>query len=304
LHVWGEPRVVAREAARYGTTAFLTTLGPSSAPSLRAAVAARVSTGSASGAACLGLHLEGPFVNPACAGALPRRAMRPPTVGELERLAQAARGCLRLLTLAPELRGATEAIRWCRRHRVAVSLGHSAADAATATRAVEAGAQAVTHIFNGMRPLHHRAPSLLDAALLDPRLTVMVIADGVHVSAEALRLLVRAKGPARVALVTDSIRHAGWDVVRRRGAFYRRDGTLAGSDLTMMRAVRNTVKLAGVSLAQAVQMAGAVPAGLLGLGRSRGTLEAGKRADLVAFDRNFRVLLTIVGGTIVHDRLH
>ena len=131
----------------------------------------------------------------------------------------------------------------------------------------------------------------------------MVIADGVHVSPTALQLLFRAKGADRVALVTDSVRfqRKTWGLLQRGGAYYDRHGTLAGSTLTMIQAVRNAVKLAEASLIDAVRMASEVPARLLG-DRSRGALEVGKRADVVAFDRNFRILLTLVDGRIVYDR--
>lgn len=303
LHVWGEPARVAREAVRYGTTAFLTTLGPAAEATLAREVGerARVRTG---GAECAGVHLEGPFLNPARGGVLPRRGMRAPTVRELARLWRAASGRVRLVTLAPELRGARDAIAWCRRHRIVVSLGHSDADAASARRAVDAGAAAVTHVFNGMRPFHHRQPSLLDVALTDPRLTAMVIADGVHVSATALRLLLRAKGAASIALVTDAVRSQAkaWGLQRRGGAHYDARGVLAGSGLTMIDAVRNMVRLVGASLEEAVRMASEVPARLLGLARERGALEVGTRADLVAFDKNFRVQMTIVNGHMVYQR--
>jgi N-acetylglucosamine-6-phosphate deacetylase len=321
LHIWGGQEAISREAARHGTTAFLSTLGPDSPERLREELGGRCEWAIGEGAACLGVHLEGPFVNPRRGGALPRRWMRPPTERELQALAQA--GCLKLITIAPELPGALEAVRWCRRHGIAVSLGHSEADAAAALHATDAGASAVTHVFNGMRAFHHREPSLLDIALTDPRLTAMVILDGVHVSPFAFRLLLRAKGASRVALVTDSIRHQEWDVVLRRvhpsgparadagaggtrggwaeGAYYTKAGTLAGSRLTMMRAVRNAAMSGGASLADAVRMASATPAALLGL-RDRGSLEAGLRADLVVFDRNFHVRLTLVGGRIVYQR--
>jgi N-acetylglucosamine-6-phosphate deacetylase len=227
--------------------------------------------------------------------------MRRPTSGELGRLARAARQRLKLLTIAPELPGALEAIRWCLRHGIAASLGHSVASAADAQRAVDAGARAVTHVFNGMPPMHHRRASLLEVALTDGRLTTMVIADGVHVGAEALRLLLQVKRPERIALVTDSIRRQGWPVTLRGGAYYLKDGTLAGSALTMIRAVRNAVALGGVSLLDAVRMASEVPARLLG-DRTRGALAVGKRADLVAFDKQFRVLLTMVAGRVVDQR--
>ena len=299
VHVWGEPATIARESPKGGTTAFLTTLGPALSKTLVNRIAERVQCRASTGAACLGIHLEGPFVNPACGGALPRRGMRAPTIPELKRLLLAAQGRLRLVTMAPELPGALEAIRWCRTHGVAVSLGHSEAASSMALRAVEAGAKAVTHVFNGMRPLSHRAPTLIDVALTDPRVTTMVIADGIHVSPRAFQLLVHAKGVERIALVTDSIRYQGWKAIARGGAFYTTTGVLAGSNLTMMRAVRNAVEFASLPVLEAVRMASEVPARLLGLERSRGSLTVGKRADLVVFDRRFRVLLTMVGGRIV-----
>ena len=303
LHVWGEPGAVSRESARGGATAFLTTLGPEPPTQLARDEAERARAGPLPGAECLGLHLEGPFLNPIRGGVLPKRHMRSPSLSELVRLWRASCGRLRLITLAPERPGALAAIRWCQRHRVVASLGHSDAELAEAVRAADAGASAVTHIFNGMRPLHHRIPSLVDAALTDVRLTAMVIADGVHVSAAALRLLLRAKGPERVALVTDSVRgeRHRWKLRMRRGAFYAPDGTLAGSSLTMIGAVRNAVRLGGASLTDAVRMAAETPARLLGL-RDRGVLAVGKRADVVVFDGEYRVWLTIVNGQVVYQR--
>ena len=304
LHVWGEPASVARDAARHGTTAFLTTLGPAPANQLLDDVATRAEMCVEGGAECLGIHLEGPFLNPARGGVLPRRGMRAPAVREIERLWRASRGRVRLITLAPELRGAREAIGWCRRHRIVVSLGHSDADATSAQRAVDAGASAVTHAFNGMRPFHHRQPGLLDVALADPRLTTMVIADGVHVSPAALRLLVREKGAVGVALVTDSVRGQAdaWKLRWRGGAYVDRRGVLAGSGLTMIDAVRNMVRLGGASVLDAVRMASEVPARLLGLSRERGSLEVGKRADLVVFDEQFRVRFTMINGNMLYRR--
>jgi len=299
LHVWGDPVTVSRYFAAHGTTAFLSAIGPEPSSKTGARLDALQQLKAWPGAACLGAHLEGPFLNPKRGGALPKRWMRRPTTASLNALA--ARGGIRMLTLAPELPGAMQAIRWCRGKGIIASLGHTDADARTAARAVAAGARAVTHVFNAMRPFHHRAPSLLEVALTDPRLTTMVILDQVHVSAVALRLLVRTKGPERIVLVTDSIRHEGWDVRQRRGAYYLKSGTLAGSGLTMMRAVRHAVEQGGVTVAEAVRMASEVPARLL-RDRSRGKIAAGSRADVVVFDSKFQVRLTVVGGRIVYER--
>jgi N-acetylglucosamine-6-phosphate deacetylase len=298
LHLWGDPAIVSRLAARGGTTAFLTTFGPEPPGALLKRLDTfNVKRLTLNGAECLGVHLEGPFLNPRRGGALPARHMRPPRAAEVSRLARA--GGVRLMTLAPELPGALEIIRRCRHYGIVASLGHSDAGADAARAAIGAGAAAVTHIFNGMRPFHHRDAGLVGTALTEPRLTAMVIADGVHVTSAALRVLLRAKSPARVALVTDNVEQAGWSLARRRGALYDRRGTLAGSCLTMMQAVRNSIALGGAALAEAVRMASAVPAQLLG-DRARGRLNRGARADLVAFDAQFRVRLTVVGGRVVY----
>lgn len=301
LHVWGDPRLVAEDAVAHGTTAFLTTLGPAPQKQLIRHVQERADRLMAEGAACLGIHLEGPYVSPNRAGALPKRWMRPAQISELEALVKASQGRIKLVTLAPNLAQANQAIRWLAQRKIIVSLGHSEADAATAKEAVKAGASGVTHIFNGMKPFHHRSPSLVDVALLDDRLTAMVIADGIHTSPEALKLLFRVKPVARIALVTDSIRRQGWDVVLRRGAYYRKNGTLAGSRINMMEAVRNAVEFGGASLADAVCMASEVPARLLGMERLRGSLSVGKQADLVVFDKGYQVQLTLVAGKIVYE---
>lgn len=302
LHIWGDPVVVSEDAAHGGTTAFFTTLGPEPAGPLAREVARRAAITYWPGAECVGIHLEGPYVNPVRAGALPKGSLRWPSVRELDKLARVAKGRIRMVTLAPELPGALEAIRWCHRHGVVASLGHSAAGYEDAIAATDAGARAVTHVFNGMPPLNHHQPGLIDAALTEARLTGMLIADGVHVSPHAMRLLLKAKGPGGVVLVTDSIRRQGWKVVQHKNAYYLRGHRrLAGSALTMLQAVRNTVMLAGASVSNAVTMASAVPARLAGL-HSRGTLAVGRRADLTAFDRRFAPVVTVVGGHVCYER--
>ncbi|HEX9779687.1 MAG TPA: amidohydrolase family protein [bacterium] len=295
LHVWGDPERLARELPAQGTTAFLIGIGPEPPKVFRAR---RRVTGPPSGARCLGAHCEGPFLSPARPGTLPARWMRRPAGADLNAMARLG---ARIVTLAPERPGALEAIRWLRRRRIVVSLGHSDADAETAERAAAAGARAVTHVFNGMRPFHHRAPGLIDAALADPRLTAMVIADGHHVSASALALLLRQKGWRGTALVTDSVRavQQAWRLTFNGGVYRDARGVLAGSALAMMRAVRNAVELGGASVEDAVRMAAETPARLLGETR-RGAIAPGRRADLVVLDERLRVCLTIIGGEAVY----
>ena len=301
LHLWGEPRRVAREEAKTGTTSFLTAIGPEPPERLVNRLVQLDMTPDPRGARCLGVHLEGPFLNPLRAGALASRWLRPPTSRELRQIAQHAGANLRLITIAPELPRGIEAIRWCARHRIVVSIGHSDANAEVTQRAVKAGASVVTHVFNGMRPLHHRDPGLLGEVLTDDRLSAMVILDGVHVDPTTFQLLARCKGPEGVVLATDSVRHQHHlRASRAGGAYYLKSGILAGSRLTMITAVRNATVFGQIPLADAIRMASLNPARVIDESHRLGSLEAGKRADLVVFDKRFRVSLTMVGGRIVY----
>ncbi|MBI3087999.1 MAG: N-acetylglucosamine-6-phosphate deacetylase [Candidatus Omnitrophica bacterium] len=297
LHVWGEPDDIAQDAVQHGTTGFLAAIGPESPQGLVNHLVQFNGSLRTGGATCLGVHLEGPFLNPLRAGALAGRWLRPPARRELGQLAKFGGKRLRLMTLAPELPGALDAVRWGARRGLVVSLGHTDASDFIARQAVQAGARAVTHIFNGMRPLHHRGVGLLGEALTNDALTAMVILDGVHLDPRVFRLLVRCKGVERLVLATDSIRHhRPKGAALFRGAYYLQGGMLAGSNLTMIDAVRNAVAFGGVSVAEAVRMASLNPARLIGEGDRAGSLQIGKRADLVVFDDRFRVALTLVAG--------
>ena len=303
LHVWGPPTILSRELVKQGTTAFLASLGPSEPERLLSELETLASIRAhVAGARCLGAHLEGPFVNPARGGALPRRSMRPAHPRELRQLAR-YRDHIRMMTLAPELPGAIEAIRWCRRNGITASLGHTDADARIAEHAAAAGATAVTHLFNGMRGFHHREPGLLGWALTDPRLQAMVIPDGVHTDPLALRVAAASKGRGGVVLVTDSIQRqsAPRYGLKRHEAFYTAEGALAGSALRMNRAVWNAMRFGKLSLSDAVGMASANPARLIGRS-DLGRLAPGARADLVILDARLGVRMTIVGGSIVYKR--
>ena len=316
LHVWGDPSTLAREVVAGGCTAFVSAIGPETPEALidrlekiggrgRGSDRAARANGDAGagGARWLGAHLEGPFVNPAMAGALPKRWMRPPVAKELRQLGRHA-SRIRMVTMAPELAGAIPAIRWMRKSGILVSLGHSQADAATTQRAVDAGASIVTHLFNGMRPFHHREPGLVGIALTDPRIHAMVILDGAHIGREAFNVALRCKGANRLILVTDSIRyeHEGRHVDPSSGA-YVLDGksTLAGSRLTMIEAVRRAVEFARIPVSDAIRMASLNPARLVGRAADLGSLEIGKRADLIVFDSKFQLGLTLVGGVPIQS---
>lgn len=298
-----------------GVTAYLPTLITGPPEQLRGALrwwhdAARDGSGPSAraGPRVLGLHVEGPFLSPAYAGAHPAEHLRPPDAGELERMLDGAGGLVKLLTLAPELPGADRLIALARRRRVLVSAGHTDATYEQARAAFRAGLRMVTHLFNAMRPMHHREPGIVGAALEDDRVTAGLIADMVHVHPAMVKMAIERKGWKRVALVTDAVAAAGEADDRRRirssvlagravsvsDAPRLPTGTLAGSLLTLAAAVRNVTSL-GVPLRDAVLMASAVPASLLGRS-DLGRIVPGARADLVLFDRSLRVRAVYVAG--------
>jgi N-acetylglucosamine-6-phosphate deacetylase len=228
------------------------------------------------------VHLEGPFLSTP-------GAHRPELLAavDLDWLARLP-SLVRLVTLAPELPGAIDAIRLLAGRGVLVALGHTHASPDAVDAATTAGARLVTHLFNAMSGLHHREPGVAGAALADDRLACSLIADLVHVEPGALKIAFRALGPERAVLVTDAVAWRGssvgpLQVHMASGAPRLADGTLAGSALTMDQAIRNVVDRCGVSLADAVAAGSTVPAHLLGLD-DRGAISVGRRADFVALD--------------------
>lgn len=241
-----------------------------------------------------GVHLEGPFLG-AVPGAHPPEHIGPPELDFCSRLAP----LVRLMTLGPEQPGACEAIAGLVRRGVVVALGHTAATAEQMRAAAAAGATLVTHLFNAMAPFHHRSPGPAGVALADPRLTVSLIADGHHVHLDALAAAMAAKGPNRWVLVSDATawrtgRLGDRPIALVDGAPRLADGTLAGSALTMDRAVRVAVA-AGAELSAALRAASTTPARLLALA-DRGSIRVGTRADLVALSYDLEVEATFAGG--------
>jgi len=309
-----EIRSYARWVVSRGVTGFLVTLVGASLSQMKRWLAAAVAAGEgvdASAARLVGVHLEGPFVNPARRGALPAEGLRPPDVAEFLALAEAAQGRLKVITLAPELPGAAGIVAAARHRGVVVSMGHTDATYEQALEAIEWGVRQATHCFNGMRPFHHRDPGCLGAILSSPRLSAELIADGVHVHPGAMALLLAAKGPQGTILVTDGIAAAGLgdgayslagEAIQVRGsAASLPDGTLAGSVATMDQALRNIAQLGLAPLGEAVRMASTSPAAALGLGQRLGRIAPGFAADLVALDERLKVAMTFVGGQPSYD---
>ena len=262
------------------------------------------SNGDAVQARPLGIHLEGPFLSHKRRGVHPLQYLVEPTLAIFERLWQAARGKVRMMTIAPELPGALEVIAEAARRKVCVSIGHSDAELDAARAAVRAGARHATHTFNAMRPLDHRDPGILAEVLTDTRLTADIIADGIHVAPEVVQLFLHAKGIEGAVLITDATAAAGMpDGIYQLGPMQvevkdgrcTMDGKLAGSVLTMDSAVRNVTKFAGWSLQDAVRAATLNPAGAAGLAQA-GKLVPGAEANLVVLSPDGKVRQTFARG--------
>ncbi len=301
---------MAEVLPRFGCTSFLPTVITAPIERLEEAAASvdEAMGMPSSGARILGTHMEGPFINPDRSGAHHKPFIIPPSVETFERIRQAGGNSLRLLTLAPELAGADDVIEAARRHGICVSIGHSNATPSQISHAAETGASLATHLFNAMAQMGSRDPGTVGGVLVNGRLSASVIADGVHVDPVSLEVAVRAKGVERIVLITDGMPPIGTNadtfvldgetIEVHNGACYRPDGVLAGSALTMDRAVRNMHLLVGTRLIDAVRMASLNPARVLGVADRTGSLEPGKDADIVIIDRQVDVVMTMVGGEI------
>jgi N-acetylglucosamine-6-phosphate deacetylase len=255
----------------------------------------------------LGIHVEGPFLSHARSGAHLPLQLLPPTLEVFNQMWDAAEGRIRVLTIAPELEGALELIGNASRRGVCVSMGHSNASLPEALAGIRAGARHATHCFNAMRPFDHRDPGLLGAILSDRMLTADIIVDGLHVDPLVVDLFMRAKGVDSAVLITDGISATGMpDGTYRLGSYEvqvcggrcESHGKLAGSVLTLDRAVRNAMEFARLSFPQALRMATLNPACVLGIERRKGMLEAGADADVAVFSPTGKMLRAIVGGVI------
>lgn len=306
---------VCRFHAAHGTTSLLPTTRTLGLPELKEALRrlARYSEApDPAGAAMLGIHMEGPYLNEHYKGAQRADLLRTPSLHELEELIEAAGlAPLRLVTLAPELPGAAPLVEYLAARGIIVSAGHSGASYEQMLQAADCGVRHVTHGFNGLPGLHHREPGLLGAVLLDERITVEVILDLHHVHPAAVQLLLRTKSTRGVALITDAMRAAGLpdgtyasaggrSVEVRQGIVRLPSGVLAGSTLTMNRAVKHAVEAMGLTLPEAAEAAALTPARILGEAQRKGSIALGKDADLAIVEPStYQVQATVVRGRII-----
>ena len=307
---------VTTTVAQFGTTSIVATTVTASpddtcrsvAAIARAAKRGPVASGSGSGGAraeILGVHFEGPFISAARRGVHPAEWIAAPSVTLLDRFLDAAEDTSRILTLAPEVPGALELVRAARRRGIVAAMGHTDASYAEAEAAIAAGVRHAAHVFNAMRPFSHRETGVLGAVLTSREVTAELISDGVHVDDAAIRVLLAAKGIDRIVLVSDGTAATGMPDGRYRlgsfevdltgGVCRNAEGKLAGSTLTLDRALRQMVSL-GVGLQDVVRMATFNPASVLGVESRKGILAPGADADLVLLDEQLQVSAVMTRG--------
>lgn len=294
---------MCRRMAASGVTGFLaTTVSVPSKTLLHAAKTVKSFLDGRRDTNLLGLHLEGPYLSPFFCGAQNPRYLRAFKPEELKKVLAAGKGIIKAMTFAPEIKNGMSLLKFLTRHSVVPSIGHSAATYKEARAACENGARHVTHLFNAMPAFHHRDPGLVGAALTIKDLTVDIIADGIHLDRVAVKLAVEEKGADKVILISDrlafgrQITLGGLKVRVGNGPARLENGRLAGSIIGLNQAVKNIIKFTGADLPAAVGMATLNPARLLGIQHRKGTLEAGKDADIVIFDKELKIRATIIKG--------
>ncbi|MBA3286586.1 MAG: N-acetylglucosamine-6-phosphate deacetylase [Acidimicrobiia bacterium] len=316
----GDPRGVAGTVefhSAHGTTTTLVSLVTAPGDALVAAAASiarfLADAPADTRAQVAGIHIEGPFLSAVRCGAHDPAHMTDPDPALLRALIVAAKGWLRVMTLAPERSGAIEMVTQLVSSGIIAAIGHTDATAAQTSAAIAYGARLATHLANGMRPFHHREPGPMGACLAHPDVVCELIADGHHLHPDVVRLAAAAKGLAGIALITDAIAAAGsgdgrYDLGAREvevsGGVARLagGGSLAGSTLTMDAAVRNAVSW-GIPITTVSRAASLTPARLLGLGDETGSIEPGRRADLVVLDESLQVVAVVARGRVVHGEL-
>ncbi len=305
--------IIAKTIAAEGTTSFLVTTmtqSPENITKALAAVKTYRETDKGNGARVVGVHLEGPFIAAAHKGAQPLEYVKAPDIETFDNYNAASGNCIRIVTLAPEVDGAAEFIKHLSSQGIVASIGHTGAKYPDIEKAVSLGASNVTHTYNAQTALHHREIGTVGSAMLIDELNCEMIADTIHVSVPAMRLLVKNKPADKLTLITDAMRAkgipdgvselGGQTVYVKNGEARLADGTLAGSVLRMNRAVQNLVEKVGVPFTQAVDCATLNPAKNLGIDSEVGSIAVGKRADFTVINANYDVLMTVRGGEVIY----
>ncbi len=298
---------LVNEHLRSGTTSqILTTFSGSTAKSIRQQVK-RIADAMDFYPSVRGIHLEGPFLNPSFCGMYPAESFMLPDEDFLKSLVELSQDNIRMITIAPELEGALDLIGYCTQNDIVTSLGHSNASYELVMKSITLGLSTVTHVFNAMPQLHHRNPGSIGAALMDDRLSVQVICDGIHLHPLIINMLIKLKGHHNICLITDAMRAAGMPdgdyqlgeigtVHLEHGCVRADDGTLASTPLTMLQSLRNILGFGDVSFIKAVHMLSSTPARVLGMGEYLGSIKKGYDADIVVLDRELNIVHVFLKG--------
>ena len=311
----GSLEKIAKTHCYFGTTSFLpTTMTMRKSRIMKSLENIKEVFHKGTGSAeILGVHLEGPYINPLKKGAQKESDICSPSIKEFEKINKASGGLIKLVTIAPEIHGAIDFIKWLKKNGIYSSAGHSDASYAQVVKAVGAGLSQVTHIFNAMNKFHHREPGLIGAALTMEELYAQIISDEIHVHPVVIKIAVKSKGFDKILLITDAIRATsmgegitelgGQKVIVENGQARLEDGTLAGSILTMDRAIRTMVEKVGVSLQNSIRMATINPAISIGIENNKGSLEPEKDADIVIMNKYLEVDTVIVKGKVIIKKM-
>jgi N-acetylglucosamine-6-phosphate deacetylase len=304
---------MSENLGRFGVTAFCPTIYPMDEADMLASIRACVGAmGKEPGARVMGVHLEGPFISSARLGVQRPEFVKAVDLDLMERLYAAGAGHISNMTVAPEIKGMRELALYCIKRGIVLQAGHTDATYENMLEGMQAGILHSSHFFNAMSRLHHRDPGAVGAILIHAELSCEIIADGKHVHPDLVRLLMRDKPSSKVVLVTDSLKPTEQmncplfanreEVMLRDGLFYRKsDDVIAGSSLTMIKGLENLVSF-GVPLENAIEMAASNPSRIIGLGK-RGLLVPGYEADVIVFDKDYRVQACLVGGRFVKNEL-
>lgn len=303
-HIHGDPEAVLPQEIKYGTTSIVAAISCASPAKISRTINSikrYLKNGKFKGSV-LGIRLEGPYISKVRAGAQDRRYIQPPSVEGLIKIMSECDGLLKIMTVAPEVKGAHRIIKILKRDGVIASIGHTDAGRRACMKAVDAGATHATHLFNGMRRPAGDDDAAAHVCIEDKRVTVEIIVDMVHVKPKMLRLALSGKDKKNLILITDSVK-AEMSVSDAADGVYRlKNGTIAGSSLTMIGAVKNAVRCCGSGLSDAVRYATANPARLLGIDKDKGMIAKAKDADIVIFDKDFDVKMTIARGKILYRK--
>lgn len=301
---------MSEHLAQYGVTTFLPTVYPQPLDKMLSIISSCASAiGKEKGAKIVGLHLEGPFISPKRLGVQIADNLQTPDIEIMKKFMEAAQGKIVNMTVAPELKGMHELALFCENHGIVLQAGHTDANYQNMLEGMQVGIMHATHFFNAMSPMHHRDPNAVGAILVNREYSVEIIADGLHVHPDLLKLLFRDKPFEKIVLVTDALKpteqkegpffaNSEEVYLDETGIFHRKeDDVIAGSSLTMIRGVENLVKMGGLSLQNAILMSSYNPARIMKI-KNKGAILPGYDADLVVFDKDFQIQAVMVEGQI------